>query len=78
MKKVHSVTYNWRQIGSVSDRDGAGADWSRFTVGVNGVESIIENAPHNGMELWNYEVELDNGTSFRIFNPNFVEYKWEH
>ena len=67
MKKVKSLKYNWHQ-------DVAGQAWERFTVGENGVESIIENAPHNGMELWNYEVVLENGTSYRIFNPNFVEY----
>lgn len=67
MKKVKSLQYNWQQ-----NRDGQG--WERFTVGENGVESIIEHEPKNGMELWNYEVVLESGTSYRIFNPNFVEY----
>lgn len=67
MKKVKSLKYNWHQ-------DVAGQAWERFTVGVNGVESIIEHEPIDGFGLWNYEVELENGTSYRIFNPNFVEY----
>lgn len=74
MKTVKSVKYNWRQIGSTIDRDGAGDDWERFTVGEKGVVSIKENEPHNGMQLWNYLVTLEDGTSYRIFNPNFVEY----
>ena len=72
--KVKSVMYNWRQVGSTVDRDGAGDDWEIFTVGKNGVKSIEENEPHNGMQLWNYVVHLEDGTKYRIFNPNFVEY----
>ena len=74
MKKVKSVKYNWRQVGSTIDRDGAADDWERFTVGENGVKHIEENEPHNGMQLWNYVVKLESGTTYRIFNPNFVEY----
>ena len=68
MKKVISVKYNWHQVGSVQDKDGAGEDWGRFVVGLNGVVSITED------ESFRYLVELENGKSFRIFNPNFVEY----
>lgn len=78
MKKVKSLQYNWHQASSTIDRDGAGQNWDWFEVGVNGVQSIIEHEPIDGFGLWNYEVELENGTSYRIFNPNFVEYKWEH
>ena len=74
MNQVKSLKYNWRQAGSTVDRDGAGEDYDAFTVGLNGVLSIEENAPCNGMELWNYVVNLENGTTYRIFNPNFVEY----
>jgi len=74
MKKVKSVMYNWRQAGSTIDRDGAGEDWERFVVGEKGVKYIEENEPQGGMELWNYVVLLENGTTYRIFNPNFVEY----
>lgn len=72
--KVKSVNYNWRQAGSTVDRDGAGEDYNRFVVGEKGVTSIDENEPHNGMQLWNYVVHLQDGTTYRIFNPNFVEY----
>lgn len=72
--KVKSVKYNWRQVGSTETRDGAGDDWECFTVGEKGVIEIEENAPHNGMELWNYVVSLEDGTIYRIFNPNFVEF----
>ena len=72
MKKVKLVMYNWRQVGSTIDRDGAGENWERFIVGENGVKSIEENEPPYGMT--NYMVELENGAAYRIFNPNFVEY----
>ena len=42
--------------------------------GEKGVTFIEENEPHNGMQLWNYVVHLEDGTKYRIFNPNFVEY----
>lgn len=74
MRTVKSVRYNWRQVGSFVDRDGTGVDWDQFIVGKNGVKSIEENEPRNGMQLWNYVVELESGTVYRIFNTNFVEY----
>ena len=72
--KVKSIKYNWHQVGSVQDRDGIGENWERFTVGEKGVKSIKENEPHNGMQVWNYVVELEDKTKFRIFKPNIVEY----
>ena len=72
--KVKSVKYNWKQVGSTVDRDGAGDDWERFTVGENGVTLIEENEPEGGMELWNYVISINNVVTYRIFNPNFVEY----
>lgn len=72
--KVKSVKYNWHQVGSVQDRDGSGEDWTRCEVGEKGVTLIEENEPNNGMQLWNYVVHLEEGTKYRIFNPNFVEY----
>ena len=72
--KVKSVKYNWRQVGSTIDKDGAGDDWERFTIGEKGVQDIEENEPTNGMQLWNYVVTMDDGTIYRIFNPNFIEY----
>lgn len=77
MKKVKLLDFNWRQVGSVQDRDGAGEDYMRLTVGVNGVVSIEENEPHNGMQLWNYVVTHEDGRQTRIFNPNYVEYSNE-
>ena len=72
--KVKSVKYNWRQVGSTIDKDGAGDDWERFTIGEKGVQDIEENEPTNGMQLWNYVVTMVDGTIYRIFNPNFIEY----
>lgn len=74
MRTVKSLKYNWRQVGSTSDSNGAGEDWERFTVGEKGVKSIEENEPSGRMHLWNYLVELEGGVFYRIFNPNFVEY----
>lgn len=77
MKKVKLLDFNWRQIGSVQDRDGAGEDYTRVLVGEKGVVSIEENEPHNGMQLWNYVVNYEDGKQMRIFNPNYVEYSNE-
>jgi len=74
MKKVKLLDFNWRQIGSVQDRDGSGEDYTRVSVGEKGVISIEENEPHNGMQLWNYVVTYENGKQTRIFNPNYVDY----
>lgn len=73
-KKVKALKYNWRQAGSALNRDGVGEDYDVCKVGEKGVVSIEENEPHNGMQLWNYVVYLEDGGSFRIFNPNFVVY----
>lgn len=71
---VKSIRYNWRQVGSTADRDGAGEDWDWWQVGEKGVIEIVENPPRNEMQVWNYEVSLEGGRKYRIFNPNFVEY----
>ena len=73
--KVKSVKFNWCQKGSVMDRDGAGDDWERATVGVLGVTKIVENEPNDGLQQWNYLVFTQDEESCRIFNPNFVEYE---
>lgn len=74
MAQVKSVTYNWHQAGSVQNRDGAGEDYAKYTVGFECVVSIQENEPTNGNQVWNYVVTFEDGGSCRIFNPNFVEY----
>lgn len=71
MKKVIKLYYNWRQV---NDGYQQGDDYNIFEVGKNGVIEIIENEPHNGMQLWNYEIHFENGESQRIFNPNHVFY----
>lgn len=70
--KVKKVKYNWHQVGSAVDRDGAGEDWNWFEVGQNGVTEIKENHPTDGMPL-NYVVIAEDKI-VRIFNPNYVEY----
>ena len=73
-EKVKSVTFNWHQAGSTQDRDGAGENWERSTVGIGGVVKITEYIPTGGDEKWNYLVECSDGKITRIFNANFVEY----
>lgn len=75
MKKVKVLHSNWRQVGSVSDRDGAGEDYDRWNVGNNGLISIEENEPTSQNEFWNYILKFEDGSSKRIFNPNYVEYE---
>jgi len=70
--EVKTLKYNWRQVGSTIDRDGAGEDYEKFTVGENGVVEIIENL--SSYVNADYLVVLENGTNYRIYNPNFVEY----
>lgn len=72
MKKVKSIVYNWYQVGNITD--GLGEEYSKDEVGIRGVAEIIENKPCNGLEMWNYEICLEDGTSSRTFNPNYVEY----
>jgi len=72
--KVKEIVYNWFQCGSTQDRDGAGENWSRITVGVAGVKEIIEHLPQGEGDKFNYLVNYENGSAFRIFNPNSVEY----
>lgn len=69
--KIKVLYYNWRQVGSIQDRDGAGEDWDRFTVGEKGVvlieELFFEAIP-------NYTVHFEDDSYIKIFNPNQVEY----
>ena len=46
-ENVKSVTFNWHQAGSTQDRDGAGENWERVTVGMRGVLKITEYIPTN-------------------------------
>lgn len=72
--KVKEVIYNWFQCGSVQDRDGAGENWSRVTVGVNGVVDIVEYLPQGEGDRISYVVTYNDGRVIRLFNPNTVEY----
>lgn len=72
--KVKRLTFNWRQVGSTDSSQGADEDYNQYEVGSRGVTEIIENEPHSGLQQWNYEISLDTGVVFRVFNPNFVEY----
>lgn len=72
--KVKSLIYNWHQVGSVQDRDGAGEDWIKITVGEFGIMEIVENKPMGEGDKWNYLIKFEDGTQTRIFNPNRVDY----
>lgn len=72
--RVKKLLHNWHQNGSVNDDFGAGYDYDLFEVGKNDVYEIKENEPHNGLQKWNYVIRKNNGDTFRIFNPNYVEY----
>lgn len=71
MERVKELYFNWRQVGSVQDRDGAGEDWNRYIVGEKGVV-LIEEFLSQGST--NYLVHLEDKSSVRIFNPNQVVY----
>lgn len=74
MRKVKSVTYNWHQNGSTTDRDGAGEDWYRVTVGKLGCKEISEDCSDHDTVSHSYFVTNEDGSALRIFNPNLVEY----
>jgi hypothetical protein len=72
MKKVETLVFNWHQAGNTES--GIDEVFNLHTVGKHGVVSITENEPHNGNQLWNYVVTMEDGSSSREFNPNRVEY----
>lgn len=72
--KVKKLLFNWHQVGSSTDNDGAGEDYSVYEVGKNNITDIVENEPHNGMQKWNYMIKTKGGIICRVFNPNYVEY----
>ncbi len=72
--KVKKVKYNWHQVGSTADRDGAGEDWSWFEVGEKGVIEIQEWLPCDNIPLC-YLAIFEDGKKIRVFNPNYVEYE---
>ena len=69
--KIKQIHFNWRQVGSVQDRDGAGEDYDKYEVGVGGVIEIEELFFE---ALPNYTVHFENGNYVKIFDPNYVEY----
>lgn len=79
MAKVKRLLANWRQVGSLSERDGAGEDFDDYEVGKPNfkkevITNIEEHVPTNGMELHNFVITYDNGRVIKVFNPNYVEY----
>lgn len=72
--KVKKLKYNWRQVGSTSDRDGAGEDYDVFEVGKNGVIEIQEWLPGGDIPL-NYLAIFEDGKRIRVFDANIVEYE---
>lgn len=74
MKKasVKRLQYNWHQTGNLSD--GIGENYSEYEVGRRGVTEIIEYKPKQESDVWYFDISLDTGTVFRVFNPNYVEY----
>lgn len=72
--RVKKIKFNWHQVGSLNESDGAGEDYSIYEVGRGGVLDIIENEPLNGLQQWNYVIKMEDGTQERVFNPNWVEY----
>jgi len=74
MRKVKSVTFNWRPDCSPVGPGWSGEIYDSFKVGESGVKTITENEPKNGFQVWNYEIEMEDGTMYRIFNPNLVLY----
>jgi len=66
--KVKKLKYNWRQVGSTSDRDGAGEDYDVFEIDQKGVVAIDEETN------FSYTVHFEDWSAIKIFNPNYVEY----
>ncbi|HEY5588566.1 MAG TPA: hypothetical protein VIK86_06390 [Candidatus Paceibacterota bacterium] len=71
--KIKQIVYNWFQCGSIQDKDGAGEDWSRITVGDEVIEIIEHMAQGEGDKTY-YLIKYKDGRALAIFNPNTVEY----
>ena len=71
-RKVKSINFNWHQV--VDGPHDSGETYNRLEVGIDGVTAITENEPHNELQQWNYIVDFQDGSTVRIFNPNYVEY----
>ena len=72
--KIKQIHFNWRQVGSTQDRDGAGEDYEKYEVGIRNVIEIEEFLAPKWGNLTSYVVHFEDGRAVRVFNPNYVEY----
>ncbi len=70
--KVKKLMFNWYQSGSVTESQGAIEDYTLHISGKHGVLEIVEDITPQGQ--YTYLVKLEDGSAYRIFNPNSVEY----
>ncbi len=66
---ITQLDYNWRQY---QDGTEAGEQYDRLTVGQRGVIKITEWKSVGDGDKWRYDVDFEDGTRRRIFNPNEV------
>lgn len=70
-KKITCLHYNW--MPPISDgKEIFPEQFSEAKVGRNGVDEIIEHRPQGEGDKWFYDIVMGNGTTERIFNPNWV------
>lgn len=73
--KVRKLIFNWHQVGSTEQRDGAGEDYEFYELGRNGCVSIMEHTTNN---VFSYTIIVESKNNeiqtYRVFNPNHIEY----
>jgi hypothetical protein len=75
-KIISKIHYNWHMVGE----DGAttGQDYEIDIIGDKNrytgliVKKITEHAAKGEGDKWFYDIEMEDGTEIRIFNPNMV------
>lgn len=71
MSRIHKIIANFRQVGSLHDRDGAGGDYDIYVVGDRNIVSIVE-IDQKG--LLTHRVVKSDGTVLELGNVFYVEY----
>lgn len=73
MITIVEIIYNWSPATS-DGREQFGESFESHKVGEKGVLSIFEHPSRGEGDKWYYDVEFEDNTSKRIFNPNTISY----
>ena len=71
--KIIKIVTNWRFNPPFDGYDGYVIS-DDYEIGVKDVVKIIQHEPKKGLQMWNFVVVYEDGTSERVFNINQVVY----